>query len=39
MLIGYSQASKEDQDLKLQINALKKINYNEIFLDKIHKKV
>ncbi len=35
MLIGYARVSKEDQDLSLQINALKNINCEKIFEDKI----
>ncbi|MFT7087479.1 MAG: DNA invertase Pin-like site-specific DNA recombinase [Rickettsiales bacterium] len=35
MLIGYARVSKEDQDLRLQIDALKKINCDKIFEDKI----
>ncbi|MFT5703381.1 MAG: DNA invertase Pin-like site-specific DNA recombinase [Rickettsiales bacterium] len=35
MLIGYARVSKEDQDLRLQIDALQKINCDKIFEDKI----
>ena len=35
MLIGYARVSKDDQDLSLQLDALKKIDCDKIYQDKI----
>lgn len=35
MIIGYARVSKFDQNLDLQIDALKKINSEKIFVDKV----
>jgi DNA invertase Pin-like site-specific DNA recombinase len=35
MIFGYARVSKREQNLALQINALKKSCYKEIYLEKV----